>query len=194
MAVPGLGGPGHLAVQDAVKMGFQAIGIARGKDKEPPAKESGAHHYMDSQPEDPAAALQKLGGAGAILAAVTGGEAMSAVQGGLGLNGTLIVIGAAQTMTVWPPVLISGKRPVKGWYSGTAVDSQETLKFSVLTGVRSMNEDYPLDRVARAYDRMMSGKARFRVVLAMEQQGNFSAVNGINGGQMAGSGGPPWLR
>jgi D-arabinose 1-dehydrogenase-like Zn-dependent alcohol dehydrogenase len=94
---------------------------------------------------------------------------MSAVQGGLGLNGTLVVIGAAQSMQVSPLLLISGRRSVKGWYSGTAIDSQDTLKFSVLSGVRSLNEMYPLDRAAEAYDRMMSGKARFRVVLEMRQ-------------------------
>jgi D-arabinose 1-dehydrogenase-like Zn-dependent alcohol dehydrogenase len=93
---------------------------------------------------------------------------MSAVQGGLGLNGTLMVLGAAQALTVSPLVLISGRRSVKGWYSGTAADSQDTLKFSVLAGVRSMNEVYPLAKVTEAYERMMSGKARFRVVLTME--------------------------
>jgi D-arabinose 1-dehydrogenase-like Zn-dependent alcohol dehydrogenase len=94
---------------------------------------------------------------------------MSAVQGGLGLNGTLVVIGAAQSLQVSPLLLISGRRSVKGWYSGTAVDSQDTLAFSVLTGVRSMNEVFPLEKVGEAYERMMSGKARFRVVLAIGQ-------------------------
>jgi D-arabinose 1-dehydrogenase-like Zn-dependent alcohol dehydrogenase len=102
-----------------------------------------------------------------ILATVTSGEAMSAVQGGLGLNGTLMVVGADQSMQVSPINLIMGKRSIKGWYSGTAVDSQDTLRFSVLTGVRSMNEVMPLERVTEAYERMMSGKARFRVVLKM---------------------------
>jgi D-arabinose 1-dehydrogenase-like Zn-dependent alcohol dehydrogenase len=94
---------------------------------------------------------------------------MSAVQGGLGLNGTLIVIGAAQAMQVSPLILLMGRRSVKGWYSGTAADSQDTLRFSALTGVRSMNEVYPLDKVAEGYERMMSGKARSRVVLTMGQ-------------------------
>jgi D-arabinose 1-dehydrogenase-like Zn-dependent alcohol dehydrogenase len=169
VAVLGLGGLGHLGVQYAVKMGFKTIGIARGQDKEPLARKLGAHHYIDSQAEDPAAELQKLGGAKVILATVTNGDAMSAVQGGLGLNGTLMVIGAAQALQVSPLVLLSGRRSVKGWYSGTAIDSQDTLRFSVLTGVRSMNEVYPLDRVAEAYERMMSGKARFRVVLTTGQ-------------------------
>ncbi len=167
VAVLGLGGLGHLGVQYAVKMGFKTIGIARGKDKEPLAKKLGAHHYIDSQSQDPAAELQKLGGARVILATVTAGEAMAAVQGGLGLHGTLLIVGAAQSLTISPLVLIMGARSVQGWYSGTAVDSQDTLKFSVLTGVRSMNEVYPLDRVTEGYDRMMSGKARFRVVLTM---------------------------
>jgi D-arabinose 1-dehydrogenase-like Zn-dependent alcohol dehydrogenase len=167
VAVLGLGGLGHLGVQYAVKMGFKTVGIARGKDKEPLARKLGAHHYIDSQSQDPAAELQKLGGAKVIMATVTNGDAMSAVQGGLGVNGTLMVIGAAQSMQISPLVLITGCRSVKGWYSGTANDSQETLAFSVLSGVRSMNEVYPLEKVAEAYERMESGKARFRVVLAI---------------------------
>ncbi|MFO1497965.1 MAG: alcohol dehydrogenase [Verrucomicrobiota bacterium] len=168
VAVLGLGGLGHLAVQYAAKMGFKTVGIARGQDKEPLARRLGAHHYIDSQAEDPAAALQKLGGAKVILATVTAGAAMTAVHGGLGLNGTLVVIGAAESMTVSPLFLLSGRRSVQGWYSGTAIDSQDTLAYSVLSGVRSMNEVYPLSQVAEAYDRMISGKARFRVVLRMQ--------------------------
>jgi D-arabinose 1-dehydrogenase-like Zn-dependent alcohol dehydrogenase len=167
VAILGLGGLGHLGVQYAVKMGFKTVGIARGQDKGPLAQKLGAHHYIDSQTQDPAAELQKLGGAKAILATVTAGDAMSAVHGGLGLNGTLMVIGAAESLTVSPLVLLLGRRAVKGWYSGTAADSQDTLKFSVLTGVRSMNEVYPLEKVAEGYERMMSGKARFRAVLTM---------------------------
>jgi D-arabinose 1-dehydrogenase-like Zn-dependent alcohol dehydrogenase len=169
VAVLGLGGLGHLGVQYAVKMGFKTVGIARGRDKEPLARKLGAHHYIDSQAQDPAAELLKLGGAKVILATVTNGDAMSAVQGGLGLNGALMVIGAAQSLQVSPLALISGRRSVKGWYSGTAIDSQDTLKFSALTGVQSMNEEYPLEKVAEAYERMMSGKARFRAVLTTGQ-------------------------
>ena len=169
VAVLGLGGLGHLGVQCAAKMGFKTVGIARGRDKEPLARKLGAHHYIDSQAQDPAAELLKLGGAKVILATVTNGDAMSAVQGGLGVNGTLVVIGAAPSMQVSPLLLIGGRRSVKGWYSGTAIDSQDTLAFSVLTGVRSMNEVYPLERVAEAYERMTSGKARFRVVLTTGQ-------------------------
>ena len=167
VAVHGLGGLGHLGVQYAVKMGFRTVAIARGADKEPLAKQLGAWRYIDSQAQDPAAELQKLGGAKVILATVTAGDAMSAMQGGLGLNGTLLVVGAAMSMEVSPLILITGRRSVKGWYSGTANDSQDALAFSVLSGVRSMNEAYPLEKVAEAYDRMMSGKARFRVVLTM---------------------------
>ena len=169
VAVLGLGGLGHLGVQYAVKMGFKTVGIARGQDKGPLARKLGAHHYIDSQAQDPAAELLKLGGAKVILATVTNGDAMSAVQGGLGVNGTLVVIGAAESMQVSPLMLLSGRRSAKGWYSGTAIDSQDTLAFSVLAGVRSMNEVYSLERVAEAYERMASGKARFRVVLTTGQ-------------------------
>ena len=167
VAVLGLGGLGHLGVQYASRMGLKTVGIARGKDKEPLARKLGAQIYIDSQAQDPAAELQKLGGAKIILATVTSGEAMSAVQAGIGVNGTLLVVGAADSLQVSPLVLITGQRSVKGWYSGTAKDSQDTLAFSVLTGVRSMNEVYPLDNVSEAYERMASGKARFRVVLKM---------------------------
>ena len=167
VAVLGLGGLGHLGVQYAAKMGFHTVGIARGKDKEPLARQLGASVYIDSQAQDAAAELLKLGGARVILATATSGDAMSAVQGGLAVNGTLLVIGAAGSMQVSPLLLISGCRSIKGWYSGTSIDSQDTLAFSARTGVRSMNETFPLDRVSEAYERMMSGKARFRVVLTM---------------------------
>jgi D-arabinose 1-dehydrogenase-like Zn-dependent alcohol dehydrogenase len=167
VAVLGLGGLGHLAVQYAVKMGFRTVGIARGGDKEPLARKLGAWQYIDSQAQDPAAELLKLGGAKVILATVTSGEAMSAAIGGLAVNGTFLVIGAADSLEVSPLLLLSGRRAVKGWYSGTAIDSQDTLVFSAFAGVRSMNEVFPLERAAEAYERMMSGKARFRVVLTM---------------------------
>jgi D-arabinose 1-dehydrogenase-like Zn-dependent alcohol dehydrogenase len=169
VAVLGLGGLGHLGVQYAAKMGFHTVGIARGTEKEPLARQLGAAVYIDSQAQDPAAELLKLGGAKVILATATSGEAMSAVQGGLAVNGTLLIVGAAQSMQVSPISLLMGCRSVKGWYSGTSIDSQDTLGFSVRTGVRSMNEIYPMERVSEAYDRMMSGKARFRVVLTMGQ-------------------------
>jgi D-arabinose 1-dehydrogenase-like Zn-dependent alcohol dehydrogenase len=167
VAVLGLGGLGHLGVQYAATMGFHTVGIARGKDKEPLARKLGASVYVDSQSQDPSAELQKLGGAKVILATATSGEAMSAVQGGVAANGTLLIVGAADSIQVSPLTLIMGNRSVKGWYSGTSIDSQDTLAFSARTGVRSMNEIFPLERVVEAYDRMMSGKARFRVVLTM---------------------------
>jgi D-arabinose 1-dehydrogenase-like Zn-dependent alcohol dehydrogenase len=167
VAILGLGGLGHLGIQYAAKMGFHAVGIARGRDKEPLARRLGAAAYIDSQAQDPAAELLKLGGAAVILATATSGEAMSAVQGGLAVNGTLMVVGAAHSMQVSPLLLLAGRRSVKGWASGTSIDGQDTLAFSARTGVRSMNETFPLERAPEAYDRMMSGKARFRVVLTI---------------------------
>ena len=140
---------------------------SRGKDKEPLAKKLGAAMYIDSTTQDPAKELLNLGGAETILATVTNGEAMSAAQGGLAVNGTFMIIGAAESMQVSPLQLLMKCQSVKGWYSGTSIDSQDTLAFSARTGVRSMNETYPLERVEEAFERMMSGKARFRVVLTI---------------------------
>ncbi len=165
VAVLGIGGLGHLGVQFAARMGFKTVAIARGKDKEAFAKKLGAHHYIDSQASDPAAELNKLGGAQVVIATVTNADAMTAVLGGLSPNGVFLVIGAAGPLSVDPILLISGCRSVKGWYSGTSIDSQDTLNFSALHAVHSMNEVFPLERAAEAYERMMSGKARFRVVL-----------------------------
>src|SRR5437879_5941107 len=165
VAVLGIGGLGHLGVQFAAKMGFKTVAIARGKDKEAFAKQLGAHHYIDSQGSDPATELNKLGGANVVIATVTSADAMAAVLGGLAPNGVLVVIGAAGPLSVDPFLLITGCRSVKGWYSGTSIDSQDTLNFSALHAVHSMNEVFPLERAAEAYERMMSGKARFRVVL-----------------------------
>jgi D-arabinose 1-dehydrogenase-like Zn-dependent alcohol dehydrogenase len=167
VAILGLGGLGHLGVQYAAKMGFLTVAIARGKDKEPLAKKLGAAVYIDSTTQDPAKELLNLGGAETILATVTNGEAMSAAQGGLAVNGTFMIIGAAESMQVSPLQLLMKCQSVKGWYSGTSIDSQDTLAFSARTGVRSMNETYPLERVEEAFERMMSGKARFRVVLTI---------------------------
>ena len=168
VAVLGLGGLGHLGVQYAAKMGFKVVGIARGKDKEPLARQLGASIYIDSQAQDPAAELLKLGGASVVIATVTAGAAMSAVVGGLAPNGTLLVIGAPESLQLSPVALIGGQRSVKGWYSGMSIDSEDTLAFSARTGVQSMNETFPFERVNEAYERMMSGKARFRVVLTMK--------------------------
>jgi len=167
VAVLGVGGLGHLGVQFAAKMGFRTVAIARGKDKEALARKLGAWQYIDSQSQDAAAELAKLGGARVILATVTSGKAMSAVLGGLGINGKLIIVGApADPLEVPALALIGGRRSIQGWPSGTSVDSQDTLSFSVLTGVRAMTEVFPLERAAEAYERMMSGQARFRVVLS----------------------------
>ncbi|HVC20140.1 MAG TPA: alcohol dehydrogenase catalytic domain-containing protein [Vicinamibacterales bacterium] len=166
VAVLGVGGLGHLGVQFAAKMGFRTVAIARGPEKEPLARQLGASAYIDSRAQDPAAALVKLGGARVILATVTNGPAMTAVLGGLGLNGTLLIVGAAaEPLEVPPLLLIGGRRSIQGWPSGSSIDSQDTLAFSALTGVRPMNEVFPLARVTEAFDRMMSGQARFRVVL-----------------------------
>jgi len=166
VAVHGLGGLGHLGVQYAAKMGMKTVGIARGKDKEPLAKKLGAHVYIDSEKSDVAAELQKLGGAKVVLATVTDAKAMASTIGGLGVDGKLVVLGAAFEPLQVPGVfLLGGRRAVAGWPSGRAVDSEDTLDFSALTGVRPMNEVYPIEKAAEAFDRMMSGKARFRVVL-----------------------------
>ncbi|HWB84343.1 MAG TPA: alcohol dehydrogenase [Bryobacteraceae bacterium] len=167
VAVLGLGGLGHLAVQFAAKMGFQTVGIARGQDKAPLAKELGAHHYIDSQSQNPAAELQKLGGANVILMTATNREATEAVLPGLAANGTLMIVGAIPSLEASPLFLLGGRRSIKGWNSGTSIDSEDTLNFSALTGVHSMNEVYPMEQVNQAYERMISGKARFRVVLSI---------------------------
>jgi D-arabinose 1-dehydrogenase-like Zn-dependent alcohol dehydrogenase len=166
VAIHGIGGLGHLGVQYAAKMGFRTVAIARGADKAAFAHELGAHEYIDSAAGDPAAALQKLGGARVILTTVTDGAAMSAVLGGLGRDGKLLVVGAAADPVAVPPfALIGARRSVAGWPSGTAKDSEETLAFSAQTGVRPMIEKMPLAQAQNAFDKMMSGKARFRMVL-----------------------------
>lgn len=166
VGVLGIGGLGHLGVQFAAKMGFNTVAIARGRDKEAFARKLGAHHYIDSEGQKVAEELQKLGGAKLILATVTNAKAMSAVIDGLTVDGKLLVVGASvEPIEVTPIQLIAGRRSVAGWPSGTASDSEDTMNFSALTGARAMIETMPLERAAEAYDRMMSGKARFRMVL-----------------------------
>lgn len=167
VAVLGVGGLGHLGVQYAAKMGFRTVAIARGKDKEALARKLGAIAYIDSQSSDPAAELQKLGGAKVVLATVTNGPAMSATIAGLTPHGRLMVLGAADKLEAQAVQLLLARRSIEGWYSGTSIDSQETLAFSLQAGVASMNEFYPLEKAPEAYERMMSGKARFRAVLTM---------------------------
>lgn len=168
VAILGIGGLGHLGVQYAAKMGFRTAAIARGKDKEALARKLGASIYIDSQAADPAAELQRFGGATVVLATVTHGPAMSATVAGLAPRGRLMVLGAANPpLEVVPLDLIMGRRAIEGWYSGTSIDAEDTLNFSAQSGVQSMNEAFPLERAAEAYDHMLSGKARFRVVLTM---------------------------
>jgi len=175
VAILGIGGLGHLGIQFAAKMGFRTIAIARGKDKEEMVTKLGAIHYIDSQSQNVVEELVKFGGgdgggAKVILATLPSGKAMSAVLGGLGVNGKLIVIGASdEPLEVPPNLFISGRRSIVGWPSGTSIDSQDTLNFSVLSGVRSMNEVFPLERAPEAYELMMSGKVRFRAVLTTGQ-------------------------
>ncbi|HEU4342282.1 MAG TPA: alcohol dehydrogenase [Candidatus Binatia bacterium] len=166
VAVLGVGGLGHLGIQFAAKMGFRTVAIARGRDKEALARMLGAWSYIDSKAQDPAAELVKLGGAKVILATATDGKAMTAALDGLSVNGKLIILGAAaEPLEVPPMALILGRRSIMGWPSGSSIDSQDTLAFSKLTGVRPMTEVFPLERAAEAYEHMMSGKARFRAVL-----------------------------
>jgi len=170
VGILGIGGLGHLGVQFAAKMGFETVAIARGRDKEALARKLGAQHYLDSKAQNVAAELTRLGGARVILATVTSAKAMSAVIDGLGVNGKLLVVGAsADPIEVSPVQLISARRSIQGWPSGTAIDSEDTLAFSVLSGVRPMIETMPLERAAEAYERMMSGNARFRMVLTTER-------------------------
>jgi alcohol dehydrogenase len=168
VAVHGVGGLGHLGLQFAARQGFRTVAVNRGRDKEELARSLGASDYIDSAAEDPAKALTAMGGAKAILATVTNGEAMQAIAGGLGPNGVMMVIGAVGPLTVNSLDLLMKSAAVRGWYSGTAPDSEDTLSFSLRNKVASMNEVYPFEKAQEAYDRMMSGKARFRVVLKMD--------------------------
>jgi D-arabinose 1-dehydrogenase-like Zn-dependent alcohol dehydrogenase len=166
VAILGIGGLGHLGIQFAVKMGFRTVAIARGDDKEPFARKLGASHYIDNQAQDPAGELMKLGGARVILATAPDNKSISTVLGGLGVNGKIIIVGVADEPMSLPSVpLIMGRRSIMGWAAGTSIDSQDTLAFSVLTGVRAMTQLFPLERAAEAYDMMRSGKVRFRAVL-----------------------------
>jgi D-arabinose 1-dehydrogenase-like Zn-dependent alcohol dehydrogenase len=166
IAILGIGGLGHLGVQFAVKMGFRTVAIARGKDKEPLARQLGAHHYIDSQTANVSEQLQKLGGAKVVLATATSNQAMADTLGGLGRSAKLVILGASfEPLPVNTLPMIGGRHALAGWPSGSAIDSEDTLTFSALTGVRPMTETYPLERAAEGYERMMSNKARFRVVL-----------------------------
>ena len=168
VAVQGVGGLGHLGIQFANKSGYKVAAIGRGSENASLAKKLGASVYIDSTSTNAAEALQKLGGARVILATAPSSKAMSALFDGLGPNGTLMVIGAAfDPIEVAPVQLINGSRTIQGWAAGTPADSEDTLLFAELTGVRPMIETYPLEKAAEAYARMLSGKAEFRVVLTM---------------------------
>jgi D-arabinose 1-dehydrogenase-like Zn-dependent alcohol dehydrogenase len=168
VAVQGIGGLGHLGIQFGNKFGYKVAAIGRGSENAALAKKLGASVYIDSKATNAADELQKLGGARVILATAPNSKAMSELIDGLGPNGKLMVIGAAfEPIEVTPIQLITGSRTIQGWAAGTAADSEDTLRFAELTGVRPMIETYPLEKAAEAYDRMLSGKAQFRVVLTM---------------------------
>ena len=168
VAVQGIGGLGHLGIQFAQKFGYRVAAIGRGPDNGALAKKLGAHVYIDSAASDAAAELQKLGGARVILATAPSSKAMSSLIDGLGANGTMMVVGATfDPIEVTPLQLIINRRNLQGWVAGIPSDSEDTLRFAEMTGVRPMIEKYPLAKAAEAYARMMSGKAEFRVVLTM---------------------------
>lgn len=168
VAVQGLGGLGHLAVQFARRMGLRTVALSHGAGKRALAEELGAHEYIDTTATDPAAALQALGGARVILATAPASDAVTGVIDGLGRNGALIVVGVDhEPIRITPLQLIRGRHRLQGWASGTARDSEDTLRFSALTGVRPMIETFPLAEVEAAYARMMENRARFRVVLTL---------------------------
>jgi D-arabinose 1-dehydrogenase-like Zn-dependent alcohol dehydrogenase len=168
VAVQGIGGLGHLGIQFANKFGYKVAAVGRGSENAALAKKLGASVYIDTNSTNAAEALQKLGGARVILATAPNSKAMSELINGLGPNGKLMVIGATfDPIEVTPIQLISGSKTIQGWAAGTAADSEDTLRFAELSGVRPMIETYPLEKAAEAYARMMSGNAQFRVVLTM---------------------------
>jgi D-arabinose 1-dehydrogenase-like Zn-dependent alcohol dehydrogenase len=166
VAILGIGGLGHLGVQFAARMGFETVAIARGAEKEPLAREFGAQHYIDSDAADVGKGLRALGGARVVLATATSAKAMAATIGGLGVDGQLLIVGAAlEPLPLNTAMMIGQRQSVRAWPSGTCADSEDTMRFSVLTGVRARIEPMPLVRAAEAYERMMSNAARFRMVL-----------------------------
>lgn len=168
VAVLGVGGLGHLGIQFASKFGYKVVAIGRGSDDAPLARKLGASMYIDSRAENAAEALRREGGAQVVLATAPSSKAMSALIDGLAPNGRLMVVGATtEPIEVTPVQLIMGSRTIQGWASGTPADSEDTLRFAELSGVRPMIETYPLEKAAEGYARMMSGKAEFRVVLTM---------------------------
>lgn len=168
VGVEAIGGLGHLGVQFANKAGYRTVAISRGDDAKELALKLGAHEYINTDAVSPAEELKRMGGAQAILATAPSGKAMSALIDGLADNGTLMVIGASTDKIEESPIqLIGGTKAIRGWAAGVAADSEDTLRFSAMTGVRPMIEKFPLEKAVEAYARMMSGQARFRVVLTM---------------------------
>ncbi|PRX46352.1 alcohol dehydrogenase [Salegentibacter salegens] len=166
VAVQGIGGLGHLALQYAAKMGMRTVAISTSDSKKELAEELGAHHFINAKQKDAAKELKKLGGAKLILATAPNSEAITSVIGGLGIDGKLLMVAATgDPIQVSPMELLMGRKSVAGWPSGTAMDSEDTLKFSAMTGTKPKIEEYPLDKVSEAYDKMINNKARFRVVL-----------------------------
>lgn len=170
VAVEGIGGLGHLALQYASKFGFKVAAISRGPENAALATKLGAHHYIDSRATNVAEELQKIGGVRVILATAPTGKSKSTLVDGLATDGKMVVVGASQEpIEVSPIQLIHGRRTIQGWPSGAPADSEDTLRFSVLSGVRPMIEKFPLERANEAYDRMITGKAEFRAVLTMQK-------------------------
>ena len=168
VAIQGIGGLGHLGIQFARKMGFETVAIGRRQDKEALAKKLGAHHYIDYAAADPVEELKKLGGARVVLATAPDSKAVSSLIGGLSPKGTLVAVsGSSDLVAVNPWALIGGRNSISGWASGTAKDSEDTMRFSALSDIHPMIERYALAKVADAYQQMASGSARFRAVLTM---------------------------
>ncbi|MCG9972079.1 alcohol dehydrogenase [Christiangramia crocea] len=166
VAVQGIGGLGHLAIQYASKMGMRTVAISTSDSKKELAKELGAHHFINTEKQDASEELQKLGGAKLILATAPHSDAISSVVDGLGIDGKLLMVAATgEPIEVSPMQLLMGRKSAAGWPSGTAMDSEDTLNFSAMTGTKPMIEEYPLEKVNEAFERMMNNKARFRVVL-----------------------------
>jgi propanol-preferring alcohol dehydrogenase len=166
VVIQGIGGLGHLAIQYAKKAGFHTVAVSRGREKELLARQLGAHHYIDTAKEDAAQALQTMGGAKVILATAPNGQAISSLFDGLGPSGELIIVaGSGEQLDISPSKFLDGRRTIRGWTAGHAKDSEETIRFSVLTDVHPMIEIYPLERATEAFESMMSASARFRAVL-----------------------------
>lgn len=169
VAVQGIGGLGHLAVQYANKFGCEVVAISRGTEKKKLAQKLGAHHFIDSDNQNVAEALQQLGGAKVILATAPNSKAMSSAIDGLDVNGTMMIVGVSQDpVEVTPMQLINDRRSIRGWPSGDAKAAEDTLNFSALQNIVPEIETYPLEEAGKAYERMINNEAKFRAVLTMD--------------------------